>query len=305
MKLLKKKRFKNLIELNVAILFMSTSGVLGRYIDLPVPTIIATRALLASLFIFIFCKWKKFDFTIKKKDRVAFIIGGLLMGLHWITYFYTLKLSSVAVGMLLLFTYPIITAFLEPIFLKTKFQKIHIVLGGIVLIGVYFIVPDFGMEKTYLKTLGLGTLSAVCYSLRNLIMKAKSTDYKGSILMFYQLIIITICLAPFFFILDNTGFVNQLPASLVLALLTTAIGHTYLLYSFKKFSTTSVSIISSSQPIYGIIIAMLFLNEYPEIRTILGGAFLLASVIIESIRSNNKAQNNEHISTKISYKIRE
>ena len=63
MKLLKKKRFKNLIELNVAILFMSTSGVLGRYIDLPVPTIIATRALLASLFIFIFCKWKKFDFT--------------------------------------------------------------------------------------------------------------------------------------------------------------------------------------------------------------------------------------------------
>ena len=288
MKLLETNRFKNIIELNIAVLFISTSGVLGRYIDLPVPTIIASRAILASLFIFIFCKWKKFDFTIKRKDRFSFIAGGLLMGLHWITYFYTLKMSSVAIGMLLLFTYPVITAFLEPIFLRTKFQKTHLVLGIVVLIGVYFIVPDFSLEKAHTKALGLGILSAVCYSLRNLIMKAKSTNYNGSILMLYQLIIIAICLCPSFFILDNTGFVNQLPANLMLALLTTAIGHTYLLYSFKKFSTTSVSIISSSQPIYGIIIAVFFLKEYPDINTILGGGFILASVIIESIRSYKK-----------------
>ena len=65
-------------------------------------------------------------------------------------------------------------------------------------------------------------------------MKAKSNEYNGSILMLYQLIIITICLSPFFFTLDNTGFVNQLPGNLILALLTTAIGHTYFLYSFKN-----------------------------------------------------------------------
>jgi len=285
-------RFKNIIELNIAIIFISTSGVLGRYIDLPVPTIIASRALLASIFIYIYCKWKKFDFNIKKKDRLAFIAGGLLMGLHWLTYFYTLKLSNIAVGMLLLFTYPVITAFLEPIILKTKFQKIHLVLGVMVIIGVYFIVPDFTDEKVYIKTLGLGIFSAICFSLRNLIMKAKSNEYNGSILMLYQLIIITICLSPFFFTLDNTGFVNQLPGNLILALLTTAIGHTYFLYSFKKFSTTSVSIISSSQTIYGIIIGVFFLKEYPDISAILGGGLILTSVVIESFRSNIKQIKN-------------
>lgn len=291
--LLKNHRVRNLIELNIALIFISTSGALGRYIDLPVPTIIASRALLASIIIFIFCKWKKFDFKIKKEDRLAFLVGGLLMGLHWLTYFYTLKLSSVAVGMLLLFTYPVITAFLEPIILKTKFQKTHLVLGIIVIIGIYFIVPDFIVEKDYIKTIGLGLSSALCYSLRNLIMKVKSSEYNGSILMLYQIVIITICLSPFFFMFDNTGFINQLPANLILALLTTAIGHTYFLYSFKNFSTTSVSIISSSQPIYGIIIAVIFLKEYPEISAIIGGGLILSSVVIESIRNNNQIKNDK------------
>ena len=287
--------FKNLVELNIAILCISSSGVLGRSIDLPVPTIIASRALLASLFIFIFCKLKKFDFKVKRKDRFAFIAGGVLMGLHWITYFYTLKLSSVSVGMLLLFTYTIITAFLEPILLKTKFQKIHLVLGIMVIIGVYFIVPDLGVEKNNVKVVVLGIASAICYSLRNIIMKSKSTEYNGSILMLYQLIIITICLTPFFFTLDTTGFINQLPSNLVLALLTTAIGHSYFLYSFKKFSTTTVSIISSTQPIYGIILAVVFLKEYPESSAILGGGLILFSVVIESFRGNiNKKQTVNH-----------
>lgn len=290
-KFLGNNRYKSIIELNIASIFVSTSGVLGRYIDLPVPTIIATRSILAGILIFLFCKWKKFDFNIKKEDRLAFLAGGLLMGLHWLTYFYTLKLSSVAVGMLLIFTYPIITAFLEPLILKTKFQKMHLLLACIVLVGIYFLVPGFVIKEYHVKVFGMGVFSAFCFSLRNIIMKSKSTAYNGSILMFYQLVIVTICLFPFLFILDNTGFVKQLPANLLLALLTTAIGHTYYLYSFRKLSTTSVGIISSIQPMYGIILGMIFLNEYPETGTMIGGGLILISVIIESIRSYNRKVN--------------
>jgi len=277
--------FQHIIELNMALICISTSGALGRYIDMPVPITIGLRAVLGGLFIFLFCKWKKFDFHVAGEDRKMILLGGILMALHWITYFYSLKLSNVAIGMLSLFTYPVITAFLEPLLLKTKFQKMHLILGALVLIGIYFLVPDFDLENDYSKAIALGVLSAFCYALRNIIMKSKVNRYNGSIMMFYQLVIIAIILSPFFLFLDTSGIMPQFPANLTLALVTTAIGHTLFLYSFNHFSTTSVSIISSAQPIYGILIGMLFLKEYPDFGAIIGGSLILLSVILESMRS--------------------
>ncbi|GAA3512617.1 EamA family transporter [Aquimarina addita] len=266
-------------------LLISTSGALGRYIDMPVPVTICFRAILAGVLLFIFCKWKKISFKIASKDRVTIITGGVLMGVHWVTYFYALKLSNVAIGMLSLFTYPVITSFLEPILLKTKFQKMHLVLGALVLLGIYFLVPDFSFENTYAKAVGIGIFSAFCYALRNLIMKTKVDTYHGSMLMWYQLVVIAILLLPSIFLLNPTGIIDQWHWVLVLALVTTAIGHTLFLVSFKQFSATTASIISSIQPVYGIIIGIIFLKEIPIWTTLVGGSLILMAVVIESVRS--------------------
>lgn len=119
-------------------LFISTSGALGRYIQLSVPVTIASRAILAFVILLLYCRYKKVSFRIEKADRSMVILSGLLMGVHWLTYFYALQMSNVAIGMLSMFTYPVLTAFLEPILLKTKFQKIHLLLGALVLFGIYF-----------------------------------------------------------------------------------------------------------------------------------------------------------------------
>jgi drug/metabolite transporter (DMT)-like permease len=279
------KRFQNLLELNISLILISTSGPLGRYIDLPVPVTIAFRALIGGMLIYLFCRWKRYDFKVKKKDRGLLLAGGLLMLMHWLTYFYALKLSNVSIGMLTLFTFPVITALLEPLLLKTKFQLIHLILGGLVILGIYFLVPEFDINNNNTKALGFGVFSAVCYALRNIIMKSKVSEYNGSVLMLYQLIIISLVLFPSFFILDTSKMAAELPAALVLALLTTALGHTMFLYSFKHFSTTSVSIMSSVQPIYGILLGMLFLNENPDQSAVLGGALILTSVVVESMRA--------------------
>ncbi|WP_343914789.1 DMT family transporter [Aquimarina litoralis] len=281
----KNHHLRNILELNLAMLFISTSGALGRYIDMPVPVTIAFRAILAGIVLFLFCKWKKISFTIASKDRGTIILGGILMGLHWITYFYALKMSNVAIGMLSLFTYPVITSFLEPIVLKTKFQKMHLVLGALVLLGIYFLVPNFSLENSYAKAVGIGVVSAFCYALRNLLMKTKVSNYHGSMLMWYQLVIISMMLLPTLFVFDSSGITTQWPWTLVLAILTTAIGHTLFLFSLKRFSATTASIISSVQPVYGIIIGIIFLKEIPVLTTIIGGVLILTSVVIESVRS--------------------
>ena len=275
----------NLLQLNFAVLIISTSGALGRFIELPVPLIIALRACLGAIPLILFCKFKKFSFNIQKKDRSTIIISSILMGTHWIAYFISLKLSNVAIGMLSVFTYPVITAFLEPIILKNKFKKSNLILGLMVLVGIYFLVPEFSLENDYFKAIGFGVFSALCYSIRNIFMKQKASEYEGSILMVYQLIIISILLAPVFFIYDMTGLEASIPALLILAFLTTATGHTLFIYSFRNFTISTASIISSIQPVYGIIIGMIILGEYPLLNTIFGGILILGTVMIESIRS--------------------
>lgn len=279
------QHLRNILELNFAMLLISTSGVLGRHIDMPVPVIIGYRAILAACILFLFCIWKKISLRIEAKDRIPILVGGVLMGLHWITYFYALKMSNVAIGMLSLFTYPVITALLEPLILKVKFQKMHLMLGVLVLVGIYFLVPNFSIENTYAKAVAMGVFSALCYALRNLIMKTKVSNYHGSMLMWYQLIIMAMLLLPALFIMDSSGIISQFPFVLILALLTTAIGHTLFLYSFKQFSATTASIISSVQPVYGIILGIIFLREVPVLSTVIGGILILTSVVIESIRT--------------------
>ncbi len=277
----------HLLGLTLATLLISTSGALGKYIDLPTPVIIWWRSVLGMLFIYLFCRFKNISIRIQsRKDLITFIIGGIFLGAHWITYFYALKLSNVAIGMLSLFTFPVITALLEPLFIKTKFDPIHIIMGLFVLLGIYILMPEIDFENRYVKGILMGLLSAVCYSIRNLILKQHIVKYDGTMLMLYQLIILTIVLLPSVFVLDTSNITNQYPYVLILALVTTAIGHTLFVKSLGHFKASSASIITSIQPIFGIIIAFFFIKEVPTWNVFFGGLIILSTVIIEAKRSN-------------------
>lgn len=283
---MKNQHLKQLSELVLATLFISTSGALGKFIDMPPPVTVWWRAFLAAIFIYIFIRYKKISLRIdSKKDLFTFILSALFMGAHWITYFYALKFSNVALGMLSLFTYPVITALLEPLFFKVKLNPFHIFLGLIVLLGIYMLAPDFDLQSSQVKGILMGVLSALFYSLRLLILKSHTDHYHGSMLMFYQISILSVVLLPVIFVMDTSAIQTQFPAVLMLALLTTAIGHTLFLQSLKYFSVGTASIISSIQPIFGIILAYIFLNEIPTWNTFWGGLLILSTVVIESIRS--------------------
>ncbi|WNH13526.1 DMT family transporter [Thalassobellus suaedae] len=283
---MKNQHTTHLIQLSLATLFISTSGALGKHIDMPTPVVIWWRSILGALFLFTFCRYKKFDLKIySKKDASSIIISALLMGGHWIFYFYALKLSNVAIGMLSLFTYPIITALLEPFFIKIKFEPIYILLSLMVLFGIYILAPEFNLESTHVQGVLFGLLSAICYALRNIMSKKLISMYNGTHIMFYQVSVLTLVLLPTLFFMDTSNVTTQFPYIITLALITTAVGHTMLVNSLKHFSVSTASIISSIQPIFGIIIAFLFLNEIPTLNTFFGGSLILATVIIESVRS--------------------
>ena len=287
-----KKQFKlgKFSELNLALLLIATSGPLGRSLTMNPFQSIWWRALLSLFILIVIIKWSKFNWSLKKiKGRKTLLLSGVLMAIHWVTYFYALQLSGIAIGMLSLFTYPVITAFLEPLFTKHKVNLIQVLLAIIICLGMYLILPEFSLENTKTQGILWGTLSALSYSLRNLVLKSSVNNVEAPVIMFYQMLVTTILLFPslFFFPLDEVP--SALPALLSLALFTTCLGHSLFIRSFKNFSVSTVSILSSIQPVYGIILGILFLNETPSITTLIGGVLILSTVVIEGVLSTKKS----------------
>ncbi|MBL4745617.1 MAG: EamA family transporter [Flavobacteriaceae bacterium] len=281
---MKSPSIKHFIEINIAILLISTSGALGKYIHMPPPVIIWMRSILAVCFLGFYCWYKGINFKIKdKKNRKTIFLSGLFMGIHWVTYFYALHLSNVAIGMLSLFTYPVITTLLEPFFFKSKLNLRHVLLGILVLIGISFLAPEFDIKNE--QTLGIisGIISAFFYALRNILMKKMVSKTSGSILMFYQMLVITLFLWPVLIFQDFTLTSSDISALIVLALVTTTIGHTLFVMSFKNFNIGTASIMSSIQPVYGIIFAFIFLSETPNLNTFIGGSIIVLTVVLEAI----------------------
>jgi len=283
---MKNRHLFHLLELQFAMLCISTSGALGRYITLPPALTIWWRALFALLFLGAFCWWKGYSFRLGNiKSARTILFTGVLMAAHWVTYFYALQLSNVAIGMLSIFTYPVMTALLEPIMLRTKFQGIQLFLAAMVLIGIFFLVPELDLDNSITQGVLMGLFSALVYSIRNIILKTKVADFNGSIIMFYQMVVSVVLLAPVLFLYSSSQMPQFVGQIVILGLVTTAIGHTLFLNSFKHFSVSTASIMSSVQPIYGILLGMLFLKEFPNWQSIIGGILILLTVIIESRRA--------------------
>jgi drug/metabolite transporter (DMT)-like permease len=274
----------NIVELGIAILVMSTSGVLGKQIDLPVVLIIWSRCLLGAIALFLIRLIFNNSCHISRSDRTKMILPTLLMGVHWLAYFYALKLSNVAIGMLTLFTYPLMTSILEPVLLKDSMVKRHLPLTLITLVGIYFLMPNFVMNDDLTVGVLFGLLAALSYAIRNILIRKHIEVISGSLSMAYQLLGLSIVLGPllFFYPLEqNQYFLENTGELFILGFVTTAVGHTLFVRSFKYFSVTTVSIMSNLTPVLGIGWGMIFLSEMPNKDIYIGGSVILLVTLVE------------------------
>lgn len=280
----------NFIQLFAAIIIMSSSGTLARSLDISAELAIWTRCILGAVVLFGIIKWMKLPLGVGKgRPLKMVVISTILMTIHWVTYFYALYYSSVAVGMLSLFTYPVMTALLEPLIVKSKFNLGDLILALIAFIGLYFLVPEFDLDNQVTQGVLFGLLSAFTYSLRNLILKLYVKDHSGITLMFMQLLGVALMLTPvvFYYGVGHSfvGIAHDWMPLLLLGVVTTALGHTIFVMSFKNFSITTVSILSTLTPLIGIGLGMLFLNEYPEGKIWIGAGLISVAVVAESLKS--------------------
>jgi threonine/homoserine efflux transporter RhtA len=177
-----------------------------------------------------------------------------------------MQVSSVAVGMLAMFTFPIITILLEPFFTTRKLMVGDLVAGLVVLAGLGIMVGPGLTDLRLPVTQGVlfGLFSALLFALRNLLQKYLYVGESSDGLILHQVIAIALVLIPFVDYpraqaLNGAGVVNIL----LLGLLSTAAGHTLLAFSLKQLPAKSVALIQCLQPPLAALLAWWVIGETP------------------------------------------
>ena len=276
------------LEFNLGILFISSSAVLGRYITTDSTLATLWRCLIAAA-----CLWlmagvlrysKSFDWN--RHGRVMIITSGL-MAVHWTGYFYSLDYSNVSVALMTLYTFPAMTAIIEPIWRRKPIPGKDIGLALVVLMAIYIIAPPFSVSSDMQFAIGLGLFSAFCYSLRNIWITSISTYYSGTTLMMYQLAWMSVFLLPALIWIPIDLESTQWIAILILGVITTAAGHTLFMRGLTHYKATTASIMASIVPVYAITLGYWVLDEVPTIRTMIGGVLIIAVVIVKAVEKRS------------------
>ena len=206
---------------------------------------------------------------------------GILLSVHWITFFQSIQISTVSIGLLSFSTYPMFTTLLEPLLTSEKFVKINLLFSALCILGVYLIVPRFELADSGFRGVIWGLVSGFTFALLTIMNRRFSQQYSSPVIAFYQDFFAFLVLLPFPFIFHFKLTGRDLILLVILGVVCTAVSHTLFIKGMKTIKAQTASIIHALEPVYGIIFAFILLREIPALRTILGGmVILMAQVLI-------------------------
>ena len=135
-KSMSKDTIKNVILLHIAVMCFSCSGVIGQYVQVPAVQVAMGRVICSSLLLLAISLVCKDKLTLdSKKDYGLMILTGVVMAIHWSSFFQSIQTSSVAIGTITFSTFPLFLTFLEPLLFHEKICGKNILNALILLIG--------------------------------------------------------------------------------------------------------------------------------------------------------------------------
>ncbi len=280
---------KAIYAINLTALLLGGTTLFPKVISLPASTIIFGRSVVAGLGLLLFLVAAKEPIKITSGKDALIIPGiGILLTLHWVSLFYAIQVSTVAVAVISLYTYPIITVFLEPLFSGERLKFRDVLTAAIVFTGIILIVPKFDISNDISKGVVAGIFSAITFALRNILHRKYTSHYPGPTIMFYQIIVVIVALLPFIGIKNSIPNQTDLILLIVLGIFFTALPHSLFAYSLRFIKAKTVSIIASMQPLYASVFGIIILGEIPLLNTIIGGILIMVCAIYESFKISSE-----------------
>ncbi|WP_166425317.1 DMT family transporter [Paraglaciecola sp. 20A4] len=277
---------KSLWSLHLTVILLGATALFSKVIPLSATDITFGRSIIACLMLFSLVKMSGGKLSLaNRKDYFIGIGLGVLMAAHWVSYFAAMQYSSVSVGMIALFTFPVITVLIEPLFEGIKLVWQDVLSAVVVLFGICLIVPEVSFDNDVTLGIIVGVGSAMLYALRNLCHRKYFSHYSGSLAMAYQTLVIFFCLS-FFITPELFNASGQTYLYLILlGTFFTAVPHALIATSLQHLRAKTFSLVACMQPLYGVILAILVLDEQPNWQTFVGGLLVISAALYETINT--------------------
>ena len=288
---------KAFIQLHVAVFLAGFTAILGKLINLNEGLLVWYRLLITVLTLALLLFFKKQLERIPIKDALKIGGVGVIVALHWVSFYGSIKYANVSVALVCLSGSGFFTAFFDPLIFKRRINYKEVLLGMLAIAGIYII---FDFHPQYKVGIVFGILSAIGSSLFPIFNKKLLTRFTPNTLTLYELgggFIFLTLLIPFYLI--------QFPATyyvptnwdwvwlFVLAWLCTVLCFDLQLNALKKITPFTANLTYNLEPVYGIILAFIFFNENKSLNVhfYIGVALILLAVILQMGRLwNTKRQ---------------
>jgi drug/metabolite transporter (DMT)-like permease len=284
-------KVKNYLHLHFIVFIWGFTAILGKLISLDALPLVWYRMSIAVALIFLFISSKKISFQVAPKKFMLMAIAGIVIALHWVTFFKAIKVSTVSIALATMSTGAFFTALLEPFFYQRKIIWYEILFGIIVMGGLYII---FNVEAQYAQGIMFGLVSALLSAIFALMNGKLIQTNKPSVISFYELGIGVLFLSVYLGINQRftadffTISANDWLYLAILASICTAYAFIASVKVMKFLTPYTVMLTVNLEPIYGIILAFIFLGDSEKMNPLfyLGALLILSTVIANGLLKN-------------------
>ncbi|HEX2682915.1 MAG TPA: EamA family transporter [Ferruginibacter sp.] len=280
---------KALIQLHIAVFLAGFTAILGVLIKLNEGLLVWFRLLITVATLALILIYRKQLQKIPGKDLLKIFGVGTIVAIHWVTFYASIKYANASVALVCFSATGFFTAFFEPLILNRRISILEVCLGLLAIAGIYII---FDFHPQYKMGVIFGIISAMGSALFPIFNKRLLLVYSPRVLTFYELgggLLALTVLVPFYLMQFPAAY--YLPTTtdwlwlLVLAWLCTVLSFDLQLQALKKISAFTANLTYNLEPVYGIILAFIFLKENKDLHRefYLGVLLILLAVVVQML----------------------
>jgi drug/metabolite transporter (DMT)-like permease len=286
---------KAFIQLHIAVLLAGLTGVLGKLISLNAGLLVWYRLLLTAPSLWLLAWVRGRSIRISKADFWRIIGIGGIAALHWVAFYGSIKYSNVSVGLLCFSAIGFFTALIEPLVLRHRLDVVELLLGLLVIAGIFFI---FQVDPHYKIGIGVGLVSALLGSLFPVLNKRILERVPAETVTLYELsggfLVLTLLMPLYLWLFPVPSLLPSLADwgwLLILAWACTVLAFNLSMSALQKISAFTVNLSYNLEPVYGILLAFLLFREdkYLGKGFYVGFFLILLSIILQTLRLRRKA----------------
>jgi drug/metabolite transporter (DMT)-like permease len=286
-----KEPLRSYLFLHFSIILFGLTAILGAVNSLSAIPLVWWRILLTVLSLGLFAKLKSI-FKLVSFKNILFICGtGIIVSLHWITFYGSIKASNASVGVLALAATPLFTGFLEPLVQGRKIDPVEVLLSLLIIPGMAIIFQTLPFH--FLDGFLIGLLSAFFAALFSSLNQYLAQFSDAITLTFLELGSGLLVLTLYIPIWISFNPIETLTPQglgdwvslILLALVCTSLAYSLTLHAMKKLSAFTVTLSMTLEPIYGITFAWFLLKENEQLTKFFywGSLFIMISVFLYPI----------------------